>query len=236
HQGRGLCGPCYTYAHRRRQLDQYPPIRDTARPDHDPATGRPGTAAAYVHGCRCADCTAAKTRQHKTWRLNTGRGGAGRVDATGTVRRLRALAAMGWPPQAIGAEIGVTGDQVVLWRKGRHRKILASSAARVTAAYDRLSMTPGPSNWSRSYARNRGWPPPLDWEVVDIDDPSAKPPPAPDDRSSPGRRRARVAQYWELRDLGFTDTQIAERWRLRSDAMDRWLYRNIRGTEQEAAA
>ncbi|MBO0829848.1 MAG: hypothetical protein J2P24_18915, partial [Streptosporangiales bacterium] len=43
HQGRGLCGPCYTYAHRRRQLDQYPPIRDTARPDHDPATGKRGT-------------------------------------------------------------------------------------------------------------------------------------------------------------------------------------------------
>lgn len=235
HQGRGLCGPCYTHAYRSDQLDAYPPLRNIERPQHDAVAGKRGTVTAYIHGCRCSDCTTAKTRQQKTWRLAALHHPL-QIDSTGTVRRLRALAAMGWPAHAIGGDMGVTEDQVVLWRKGRHRKILASSAARVIDVYDRLSMTPGPSSWTRSYARNRGWAPPLAWDDETIDDPTIAPHVGGhEDRSSAARRQRRVDEYYELRDMGYPDHAIARRWQLRSDVMDRWLRRNITNTEEAAA-
>lgn len=174
HKGRGLCETCYSYAYRHGSLDTYPLPRNAHRPEHDPSAGTRGTTAAYLKGCRCDDCTAAKTRQQKTWRLKALHGRR-QVDAAGTIRRLQALAAMGWPARVVGEHIGVTEDQVVLWRKGKHVKVLKSNAARVATAYDRLSMTTGPSSWTRAFARNRGWSPPLAWDDATIDDPAAKP-------------------------------------------------------------
>lgn len=93
------------------------------------------------------------------------------VDATGTRRRIQALMALGWPQALIGAELGVKQRAVSNWLARQY--VTARNAKAVADLYDRLSMTPGPSEITRSRALARGWVPPLAWD--DIDDPAATP-------------------------------------------------------------
>lgn len=92
------------------------------------------------------------------------------IDPTGTVRRIRALQAMGWPLREIGERCGIATQNLGTIASGG-RGVYASTAARIAKVYDELSMTPGPSNRSRTIARTRGWLPPLAWDDDAIDDP-----------------------------------------------------------------
>ena len=97
----------------------------------------------------------------------------------GTHRRIRPLLALGWRCSDIAAAGG--------WPPGRasaanlqnllvdRESVRAATARRIAAAYDTLSMTPGPSAQSRARARAKGWPPPLAWDDETIDDPDARP-------------------------------------------------------------
>lgn len=96
------------------------------------------------------------------------------VDSTGTRRRVQALAWMGWPCREVAARAGTTERSLhTLIRPDR--RISAALAARVAAVYEELCMRPGPSRITASKARGRGHAPPLAWDEVDIDDPSARP-------------------------------------------------------------
>lgn len=96
------------------------------------------------------------------------------VDATGTVRRLRALVTIGYPQAHLAAELGVhPGNFSTLILRANH--VLASRARAVRALYDRLWNIPGPSSRARADAARRGWFPPLAWNDDTIDDPSATP-------------------------------------------------------------
>ncbi len=94
------------------------------------------------------------------------------VDPTGTVRRIRALQAIGWTLAEIASRIGWATNNLGTLTSG-YRACNAETAAKIRAVYDELSMTPGPSARSRYWAQKRGWLPPLAWNDDDIDDPAA---------------------------------------------------------------
>lgn len=101
----------------------------------------------------------------------------GQIGATGSTRRLRALAAIGWTVGDVAAHAGVSPMTVSVLRSGggRTRRVNAGIAAAVRDVYDALSMTPGPSQVAASAAARDGWVPPLAWDDDEIDDPTATP-------------------------------------------------------------
>lgn len=100
----------------------------------------------------------------------------GCVPAVGPRRRVRALAVIGHSVYALGAACRVSrstlqdlaADDVRLW-------VAADIAARIAAAYPRLSGIPGPSKVAASRADARGWHGPSAWSAATIDDPGANP-------------------------------------------------------------
>lgn len=95
------------------------------------------------------------------------------VPALGSVRRLQALAAIGWTMRDICTRAGIQHryGADLIWSK--YPTMHADRAAAITKVYDELHMTPGPSSESRTRARNRGWSPPLAYD--DIDNPHESP-------------------------------------------------------------
>lgn len=140
-------------------------------PDDWCTASRHGTRTAYQGGCRCTASRILETLYQRERRSNpTPR----KVPATGTRRRIQALYRMGWTGQHIADRLGVAHSQISIIQRGR-QVVLRSTAERMVAVYDQMSMTPGPSLITRQYAIRRGWAPPLAWDDDCIDDPAAKP-------------------------------------------------------------
>ncbi len=141
------------------------------------------------------------------------------VPATGTVRRLQALAALGWDPALLAARAGLD------WPALRRAPVVAAGSALLVArAYDRLSMTPAPAGpgaarVAASAARHR-WAPPLAWDDEDLDDPAATVPPP-----RPPRRGLAAAEVLELRAIGLSDLEISARLRLQVHTVTRRVRR-----------
>jgi len=123
-------------------------------------------------GCRCEACTEAHWRYQKRFRQGWVQK---TIDSTGTRRRLQALTAMGWTQDQIAKEVGCSRAAINKLVKRTYRQVYSGTALRIQQAYDRISMTPGPSNISRAKARQFGYLPPLCWDDDTIDDPKAKP-------------------------------------------------------------
>ncbi|MFA4080509.1 DNA-binding protein [Mycobacteroides salmoniphilum] len=122
------------------------------------------------------------------------------IDATGTVRRLRALTAIGWPITLLAKEIGITPSTL---ENHVHRATVSTSRARqIAELFGRLQMTPGPSNRLRTLAQQKGWHPPFAWDEDTIDDPSAIP--------DLGGESTWMQEYEDLRWVCDDDEQIAE--------------------------
>ena len=109
-------------------------------------------------------------------------GGAALIDSTGTRRRLRALAAIGWSNVKLARELGMTPSNYGAFLA--RPTVLARHAREVRELYDRLSATPPTptSNYDRvgiervkAGARRNGWVGPLAWDDETIDDPAARP-------------------------------------------------------------
>lgn len=100
----------------------------------------------------------------------------GKVDSTATVRRIRALIAIGYTYRTIGERLGVEPATVhSLVRDGR-RCVSADRAAAVAAMYDDWSEKPIPDAVrTRNTARRCGWVPPDAWSEDTIGDPDAAP-------------------------------------------------------------
>lgn len=81
--------------------------------------------------------------------------------------RLRALAVMGWDCRALADHLDLTHDQLDAWRSGKRSWVMARSEATVTALFDKLWDTRGPSKRTATWARKQGWPAPLDLEEID---------------------------------------------------------------------
>lgn len=96
-----------------------------------------------------------------------------RVPALGTIRRIQALAAMGWPTTHIGAIAGMQVSQVNDLMAGRLKRIPRAWADTVDTVFRTLCVAVGPSPRTRRIAARNGWVPALAWD--DIDDPGARP-------------------------------------------------------------
>jgi hypothetical protein len=103
----------------------------------------------------------------------------------GTQRRLRALAARSWSPEAIERETGIP-SQLTHLALGPSDDITPDLAGAVAAAYDRLWDREPPAAtrddqqaaaMAALRAARRGWAPPLAWDDDQIDLPGARPEP-----------------------------------------------------------
>jgi hypothetical protein len=144
-------------------------------------------------------------------------GERGWVAATGTMRRVHALNAIGWPNQELSRRLGYPVSTRSL-QFGKRGVVLAATAQAVDALYRELRDIPGPSDRVKETARNRGWLSPVWWDDDTIDDPQHVPDGLReyvyvnrrlvvlDDYSLP--RGARIAL---LRRAGWSTAAIAER-------------------------
>jgi hypothetical protein len=133
-----------------------------------------GNANTYrKEGCRCTPCTAANSAERAAYRKRVYLArGKMLTDNAGTVRRLQALSAIGWGLVDLSAETGMAIAALGRLRAGTHATHRRTRQT-IAELYDRLSMTPGPSQRARDYAARAGWLPPLAWDDDDIDDPGA---------------------------------------------------------------
>lgn len=117
----------------------------------------------------CQPCRTAHAEQHRKFK---GRKYIARVDSllidpAPTVRRVRALQAMGWTLRRIDVEMGGSGASNAIWNMLHHPTIHLDTAQRVDAVYRRLHMRVGPSRRTRQLAMKRGWAPPLAYDDID---------------------------------------------------------------------
>lgn len=148
--------------------------------------------------------------------------GGAKVDPTGTVRRVRALVAIGYSQSYLGRRIGWNPANMGDLAHARRRFVQERTRIAVKAVFDELSMTQGPSARSIRLAAREGWPPPIVWDDDTIDDPNAD---AGDWKRQPdpaqGRPRDVVIEdfldtHWEHRGyipaaairLGLTETSL----------------------------
>lgn len=146
----------------------------------DPRHGtNAGHRAHYTAGTEpCQPCRDAHAAYHRGLRarrylLRTDRL---YIDTTGTIRRLRALMALGWRYRDIDLALGHGATRTnYAHNLTRQARVHRDTATKVAAVYDRLSMQLGPSSRTRALARRYGWVPPLAWDDETIDDPAATP-------------------------------------------------------------
>lgn len=109
---------------------------------------------------------------------------AARVDATGTRRRLQALAALGWTQAKLAARLGMDASNISI--AIRATGVRADTARKVAALYEQAWDQPPPAVTpkehaaaakARENARARGWLPPMAWDDDEIDNPGVKPKP-----------------------------------------------------------
>lgn len=131
------------------------------------------------------------------------------TDATGTVRRLRALACLGHTLDTIGAHIHVSR-----WRLGRiitgtYTEIDTDTADKIASIYRQLSTRRGDNPHTIRRARAQNWHGPLDWS--DIDDPACKPERVRRSRAKAGSRRpADATRVAQLTAAGKSAKEIAD--------------------------
>jgi len=97
----------------------------------------------------------------------------GLVCAAGTMRRLQALAAIGWPVTRTARDAGVAEAWARGIAGGQHQRINRNVADAIAAVYRARCMQPGPSRLARSVAARNGWVTGLAWD--DIDNPDEQP-------------------------------------------------------------
>lgn len=142
-------------------------------------TDKCGTNAGYMehyHPKRgdkkaCQPCLDAHATYHRKLRAKhyLARSETLYVDATGTQRRLRALARMGWSFADIGREIGAGWrcPSRQLYNILAQKRVHLDTHKQVEAVYERLSHRQGPSPVAATRARKKGWAPPMAWDAID---------------------------------------------------------------------
>jgi transcriptional regulator with XRE-family HTH domain len=132
------------------------------------------------------------------------------IDATGTRRRLQALAVLGHTSADLSEPIGMHRDALNRIKRGELATVRKTTAEKIARVYRHLSRVPGTSNRIRNLALIHGWHGPLAWD--DIDDPAALPdaaepytPPAKN-----GRDSLRMAELEHLLALGESENAIAK--------------------------
>lgn len=138
-----------------------------------------GTGNRYrLNHCHCQPCRDAHAADMRNRRRAQAYGQwQGMQDATGTIRRVRALAAVGWSFRYLAARRGLNSGACAIRQlaSGERRKVTPEVARAFVQIYDELCTSDGPSLRARTWARKRGWHGPEAWTDTTIDDPSAEP-------------------------------------------------------------
>lgn len=133
----------------------------------------------------------------------------GLVDATGTRRRIQALAVLGYNLTDIARQIGVAQSSLQQTIDGRWERVRTPVAAKVARVYRQLSTTPAPPTRTAEQARNQamaeGWHGPMAW--ADIDDPRCE----PDPQEPTAPRHVDADDVAELAARGLDDEEIGRR-------------------------
>lgn len=128
-----------------------------------------------AHGCRCVPCgVRERARVNAAYRFSRRvSGGDHHIPALGVVRRVEALAVLGWSTQDVAARAGVSRAHLQQTRAGHFATVLASTHQKIDAVYRELmwsvSDTHG-SKWTRTLAAKAGFAPPAAWDDIDRDD------------------------------------------------------------------
>lgn len=177
-----------------------------------------------------------------------GSAGNARVDATGTRRRLRALAAEGWCTRQLARRAGCAGyASLAEIISGRKTRVRASTHKSVADLYDALDGTPAPTGTredrisatkAAERAASGGWAPRAAWDKAGINDPAAGP---CWERVRAGRGSRSAADLAEdIRDLlalGEHEELVAQRLGVTRKRMNEVLRRNpARGEDEPASA
>lgn len=94
------------------------------------------------------------------------------IPATGTMRRLQALAVIGWSTAEIAARIDSHYRPLQKIRAGQRECVRSSTAVRVGQVFELLSMRvrdDRAARITRFRAVANGWVPPLAWDDIDTD-------------------------------------------------------------------
>ncbi len=133
----------------------------------------------------------------------------GLTDATGTCRRLQALATLGYPLPEIARRTGISSGSLYQTLDGRWTNVRTTTAGNVARVYRQLSQHPAPPSRTAEQARNlaagQGWHGPFAW--ADIDDPNCQPEPATLGAPS----SVHEDDVRELAGRGLDDIEIARR-------------------------
>lgn len=155
------------------------------------------------------------------------------VPAIGAVRRLRALAAIGWPngllAQRLDVEAAIIRYLIQPQKRWRPKVVDAAIADRIAARFEQMQLMPGPCDKTRRQARSLAWAPPLAWDEEALDDPDARPQYdailKPRGENPAIRPEVFAEIIAEHRELGRFDEEIAAAMGLTLDALQRRLTR-----------
>lgn len=134
------------------------------------------------------------------------------VDSTGTMRRIRALIALGHTVKDIAAAAGMSKNAINPVIHGERATTTAEHALAIERLYARWASVPGPSTRARLRAARLGWHSPIAWGE-DIGDPTTAPETA---ASAPELNRdelaaLRRAEIEHLEQFGLSEHDIADR-------------------------
>lgn len=148
------------------------------------------------------------------------------IDATGTRRRLQALVASGRSLRTLADRLRMRHASVALIASGERREVYPATARAVADLYDQLWDRPPPQSTkaerisvakARAFASRRQWAVAAAWDDDTIDHPDARP-----DLGAKTRRSDALAEDSDwLLTQGFTLEQIAERFGVLRDTLDK---------------
>lgn len=179
-KARGLCSSHYQSETLAGRIDQHPKagrvavvraVRGRCPADHK--HGRSHTCY-NAHGCRCTPCRRAKAKHRGTYdrRSRELKGRDVWVPAIGSVRRLRALAVIGWSVQAVAERADLFPRSLGKVREGQRAEVHKSTHFAIRRVYEQLEDHPRTTREgliTRTRALALGWLPPAMWDDPDRD-------------------------------------------------------------------
>ena len=182
----------------------------------------------------CLPCRRARANYEKRRKWDAHNGKARIVGPTGTRRRVQALVALGWTYGRIGEPLGVTAGAVYRLATNYSPTIVRTTAERVAAVYEDMSMTLPPREtrvqkrdaaYAQTVARKRGWVTPLAWDDIDTDAEPYRAPTSWHPKRHTWKREDLLEEWAHLTSLGVAPEQAARQLGVTVEAVERAEFR-----------